>query len=187
VSRCLLGRVHRDDSRTGPNHGSGPGVLVVEGAPQRHRDGPVHRAREACFDLAPVGPIFADYVAENALSDRLRFVTGDFFADALPKADVVLMGHVLHDWSLDQKRTLIRKAYEALPERGALVVYEAIIDDDRRQNVFGLLMSMNMLIETVGGFDYSGADCCGWMRDAGFRETRVENLVGPDSMVAGVK
>jgi hypothetical protein len=105
----------------------------------------------------------------------------------LPKADVVLMGHVLHDWSLDQKRTLIRKAYEALPERGALVVYEAIIDDDRRHNVFGLLMSMNMLIETVGGFDYSGADCCGWMRDAGFRETRVENLVGPDSMVAGVK
>ena len=82
---------------------------------------------------------------------------------------------------------LIRKAYEALPERGALVVYEAIIDDDRCQNVFGLLMSMNMLIETAGGFDYTCADCCGWMRDAGFRETRGENLVGPDSMVAGVK
>ena len=82
---------------------------------------------------------------------------------------------------------LIRKAYEALPEGGALIVYEAIIDDERRQNAFGLLMSLNMLIETQDGFDYTGADCSGWMKKAGFRETRVEHLVGPDSMVIGIK
>ena len=69
------------------------------------------------------------------------------------------MGHILHDWDLEKKRTLIRKAYEALPVGGALIVYDAIIDDDRRQNAFGLLMSLNMLIETRGGFDYTGADC----------------------------
>jgi hypothetical protein len=117
----------------------------------------------------------------------LRFVTGDFFADALPQADVVLMGHILHDWALDEKKTLIRKAYEALPTGGALVVYEAVIDDERRKNVFGLLMSLNMLIETPAGFDYTGADCSGWMKDAGFREMQVEHLVGPDSMVIGIK
>jgi SAM-dependent methyltransferase len=139
------------------------------------------------FDLGPVGPFFTNYVAEHGLSDRLRFVTGDFFADALPQADVVLMGHVLHDWSFDEKQTLIRKAYDALPEGGALVVYEAIIDDERRSNTFGLLMSLNMLIETPAGFDYTGADCCGWMKLAGFRETRVEHLVGPDSMAIGIK
>ncbi len=82
---------------------------------------------------------------------------------------------------------LVRKAYEALPAGGAFIVYEAIIDDDRRKNVFGLLMSLNMLIETPGGFDYSGADCTGWMKEAGFKETRVEHLVGPDSMVVGIK
>jgi hypothetical protein len=139
------------------------------------------------FDLDPVGPVFADYVAEHGVSDRLRFVAGEFFTDALPRADVVLMGHILHDWSLDEKQTLIRKAYEALPESGALVVYEAIIDDERRQNAFGLLMSLNMLIETAAGFDYTSADCCGWMKMVGFRETRVEHLVGPDSMVVGIK
>jgi hypothetical protein len=97
------------------------------------------------------------------------------------------MGHVLHDWNLETKQMLLRKAYEALPEGGALVVYEAIIDDDRRQNAFGLLMSLNMLIETKDGFDYTGADCSGWMKQAGFRETRVEHLVGPDSMVVAIK
>ena len=139
------------------------------------------------FDLEPVGPIFANYVAEHGLSDRLRFVAGDFFTDDLPSADVVLMGHILHDWSLEQKQMLIRKAYEAVPSGGALVVYEAIIDDERCRNAFGLLMSLNMLIETPAGFDYTGADCCTWMKTVGFRETYVEHLVGPDSMVVGIK
>ena len=139
------------------------------------------------FDLAEVGPVFEEYVEENGLQDRLSFHAGDFFNDALPKADVVTMGHILHDWDLETKRMLIRKAYEALPEGGAFVVYEALIDDDRSQNAFGLMMSLNMLIETTGGFDYSGADCQGWMREAGFRETSVEHLVGPDSMVIGIK
>lgn len=139
------------------------------------------------FDLDPVAPVFANYVAEQGLSDRLRFVVGDFFTDDLPRADVVLMGHILHDWSLEQKQTLIRKAYDTLPDGGALVVYEAIIDDERSQNAFGLLMSLNMLIETPAGFDYTGADCCTWMTAAGFRETRVERVAGPDSMVVGTK
>jgi hypothetical protein len=68
-----------------------------------------------------------------------------------------------------------------------VVVYDSIIDDDRSQNAFGLMMSLNMLVETSGGFDYTGADCQEWMREAGFRETRVEHLVGPDSMVVGIK
>jgi hypothetical protein len=105
----------------------------------------------------------------------------------MPNVDVILMGHILHDWNLDEKKVLIRKAYEALPEGGAFIVYDAIIDDDRSTNAFGLLMSLNMLIETIGGFDYTGADCMGWMREAGFRQTRVEHLIGPDSMVIGIK
>jgi O-methyltransferase/methyltransferase family protein len=139
------------------------------------------------FDLAEVGPIFEDYVEQNGLNTRLRFVAGNFFQDPLPKADVITMGHILHDWNLDEKKMLIRKAFEAIPPGGALVVYDAIIDDDRSQNAFGLLMSLNMLIETPGGFDYTGADCIGWMKAAGFREARVEPLMGPDSMVLGMK
>ena len=97
------------------------------------------------------------------------------------------MGHILHDWDLPTKKMLIGKAFDALPAGGAFIVFEAIIDDERRSNAFGLLMSLNMLIETRGGFDYTGADCANWMREAGFRETRVEHLSGPDSMVVGVK
>lgn len=139
------------------------------------------------FDLAEVGPIFEEYAERNGVAGRLRFLSGNFMEQPLPKADVITMGHILHDWGLDEKRMLIRKAYEAVPEGGALIVYEAIIDDDRSKNAFGLMMSLNMLIETYHGFDYTGADCQGWMKEAGFRETRVEHLVGPDSMVIGIR
>jgi hypothetical protein len=139
------------------------------------------------FDLAEVAPIFEEYAEQNGVDRRVTFMPGDFFEDPLPKGDVVMMGHILHDWDLAQKQTLIRKVYDTLPAGGAFIVYDSIIDDDRRQNAFGLLMSLNMLIETPGGFDYSGADCIAWMKAAGFREVRVEHLVGPDSMVIGVK
>jgi O-methyltransferase domain len=139
------------------------------------------------FDLPEVAPIFEGYVAAAGVGDRLSFLPGSFFEQPLPKADVVMMGHILHDWDLPTKKMLIGKAFDALPAGGAFIVYEAIIDDDRSKNAFGLMMSLNMLIETPGGFDYTGADCTGWMREAGFASTRVEPLVGPDSMVIGVK
>jgi hypothetical protein len=139
------------------------------------------------FDLPEVAPIFEEYVAALGLTERLTFQPGDFFKSDLPKADVVLMGHILHDWDLPTKKMLVKKAFEAIPKGGALIVYEAIIDDDRSKNAFGLMMSLNMLIETPGGFDYTGAECAGWMKEAGFSSTRVEALVGPDSMVIGIK
>ncbi|MDH5429834.1 MAG: acetylserotonin O-methyltransferase [Nitrospirota bacterium] len=139
------------------------------------------------FDLPVTGPIFKEYVQSFTLNDRLQFIPGNFFKDALPKADVLSMGHILHDWNLEEKKLLIAKAYEALPDGGTLIIFESFIDDERRENAFGLLMSLNMLIELPGGFDYTGADCMAWLKEAGFRETRVEHLAGPDSMVIGIK
>jgi len=139
------------------------------------------------FDLPEVGPVFEEYVQANGVSDRVRFQPGDFFADDLPKVDVITMGHILHDWNLEEKKTLVAKAWKALNAGGAFVVYDEIIDDDRSQNAFGLMMSLNMLIETPGGFDYTGAECIGWMKEAGFREARVERLGDGKSIVVGAK
>jgi O-methyltransferase domain/Dimerisation domain len=138
-------------------------------------------------DLPELGPVFEEHVAEHGLADRLTFVPADFFAQDLPAADVLVMGHILHDWGLEEKRTLIAKAYDALPPGGALIVYEALIDDERSSNAFGLLMSLNMLIETPGGFDFTASDCAAWMRAAGFSDTRTEHLAGPDGMVVAIK
>lgn len=169
------------DYKTFYDVGAAQGGLPVQVASQhKHLTG-------GGFDLPSIRPIFERYVEENNLSDRLKFLEGDFFRDPLPRADVLVMGHILHDWDLETKRMLIKKACDALPAGGAFIIYEALIDDERRENAFGLLMSLNMLIETPAGFDYTGADCCGWMREAGFSETRVEHLAGPDSMVVGIK
>lgn len=169
------------DYRTFVDVGTAQGDLAVQVALANPH------VRGQGFDLPEVAPIFEEYVAQTGVADRLTFTSGSFFDDDLPAADVVMMGHILHDWDLPTKKMLIGKAYRALPAGGAFIVYEAIIDDDRSKNAFGLMMSLNMLIETPGGFDYTGADCMGWMKEAGFSSTRVEPLVGPDSMVIGIK
>ena len=181
ANRTIAAKFPWKNYKTAADIGTAQGDLIVQVAlANPHISG-------IGFDLPQVQPIFEEYVAANGLAQRVSFHAGSFFERDLPKADVLMMGHILHDWNLDEKKMLIRKAYEALPKGGALIAYDSIIDDDRSKNAFGLLMSLNMLIETPGGFDYTGEDCCGWMKEAGFRETRVEHLFGPDSMVIGVK
>jgi len=138
-------------------------------------------------DLPVVGPVFEAYALSKGVAHRLKFHPGNFFKDALPNVDVIIMGHILHDWNLDEKLMLLRKAYEALSPNGAVIIHEALIDDARKENAFGLLMSLNMLIETHGGFDFTGADCRKWMKEVGFKKTKVERLAGPDGMVIGYK
>jgi len=139
------------------------------------------------FDLPPVAPHFGNYVREHDLSHRLRFYAGDFLQDPLPSADVLVFGRVLHNWDIATKRMLLKKAHDALPAGGALIVYERLIDDKRRVNAAALLASVNMVIMTAGGFDFTGADCIGWTREAGFRDMRVELLTSEYSMVVGTK
>jgi hypothetical protein len=139
------------------------------------------------FDLPPVRPLFDNYVREHGLSDRLQFHAGNFLNDPLPKADVLVLGRILHNWDLATKTMLLKKAYEALSSGGALIIYERLIDDARRMNASALLASLNMLIMTAGGFDFSGADCSTWMHDAGFHHVRVEPLTTEISIVTGAK
>ncbi|UXY39534.1 acetylserotonin O-methyltransferase [Streptomyces albidocamelliae] len=139
------------------------------------------------FDLPQAEPVFTEYAERHGLTDRLGFTGGDFFTDPFPRADVLTFGHILHNWGLERKKVLLRKAWEALPQGGAVVVYDTLIDDDRSENAFALLMSLNMLAVTDGGFGYTGHECQEWMREAGFDRTWTEHLVGPDSIVVGVK
>jgi hypothetical protein len=139
------------------------------------------------FDLPAVGPMFDKYVQAHKLSRRLRFYPGDFLTESLPRSDVLIMGRVLHNWDLPTKQILLGKAFEALPTGGALIVYERLIDDERRANATGLLASLNMLVMTAGGFDYSGADCIGWMKEAGFVDIRVQPLTADQSMIVAMK
>lgn len=139
------------------------------------------------LDLPPVQPIAQRRIAEDGLTDRVSAISGDFFKDAFPKADIITMGMILHDWNLPKKKALIAKAYDALPKGGAFVVIEALIDDARRQNAFGLLMSLNMLIEFGDAFDYTAADFTGWCREAGFTRFEVMPLTGPSSAAIAYK
>ncbi len=139
------------------------------------------------FDLPPVAPVAKENITMMGLSDRVSVQSGDFLTEDLPKADVITMGNVLHDWGAKEKKMLIKKAYDALPQGGALVVIENIIDDNRSVNAFGLLMSLNMNIETPEGFDFSAADFDGWAKECGFSHTSAMPLTGPSSTVIAIK
>ena len=139
------------------------------------------------FDLPVVEPIATRMIEAAGLGDRVEAVGGDFFADPLPKADVITMGLILHDWNLENKKHLVKAAYDALPEGGAFIAIENIIDDARRENAFGLLMSLNMLVEFGDAFDFTGSDFAGWCKEAGFKEIEVVPLAGPTSAAVAYK
>jgi len=181
VAKSLAAKFPWRDYKTVIDVGTAQGCLPVQIA-QAHA-----HITGGGLDLPPMKPHFESHVREYGLSDRLRFFPGDFLQDRLPGADVVVFGRILHNWDLVTKRMLLKKAYEVLPAGGALIVYERLIDDQRRTNAAALLASLNMLIMTAGGFDFTGADCVGWMRETGFRDMRVETLTSDQSMVVGIK
>jgi alkyl hydroperoxide reductase subunit AhpC/cyclopropane fatty-acyl-phospholipid synthase-like methyltransferase len=161
--------------------GGATGLLSIEAA-KRHP-----HLKCISFDLPEVEPIAKKHIAAAGLSDRISTAFGDFFKDPLPRADIITMGMILHDWNLGKKLHLIRAAYDALPPGGALVAIEALIDDARRENTQGLLMSLNMLIEFGDAFDYSGADFKKWCGEVGFKRFEVIHLAGPSSAAVAYK
>ncbi len=149
----------------------------------------MHQSHMSCtsFDLPPVEPIANNTIQHFKLSDRVKTAAGDFFESPVPSADVVVMGNILHDWDEETKLMLMKKAFDAIPEGGVFVAIENIIDDDRNKNAFGLMMSLNMLIETGKGFDYTFADFNGWAKKVGFKSTAILPLTGPSSAAIAYK
>ncbi len=148
-----------------------------------------HQPHMSCtsFDLPQLEPIANETIQKFGLTDRVKTFNGDFFNDELPKANIVTMGNILHDWDEETKIKLMQKAYDALPAGGVFIAIENIIDDDRKENVFGLMMSLNMLVETGDGFDYTFDDFSKWAKQVGFTSTSILPLAGPSSAAIAYK
>ncbi len=161
--------------------GGASGALSIQVA--RHND----HIHGITTDLPAVEPVAQRNIRDAGLEDRIEARSLDFQKEDFPAVDVITMGNILHDWPLDEKKMLIEKAYRALNPGGAFIAIENLIDNERRENVFGLMMSLNMLIETDGGFDFTGADFERWATDAGFHRTETRHLAGPTSAAIAYK
>lgn len=139
------------------------------------------------FDLPAVAPLAKKKIADFNLTDRIQVSGGDFLTDEIPKAEVIVSGNIVHGLNEETKQQFIQKVFDALPDGGAFIAIENIIDNERRQNTFGLLMSLNMLIENGDAFDYTLNDFERWARAAGFSRTELLPLAGPTSAAIAYK
>jgi len=140
-----------------------------------------------CFDLPPLEPFFTEHMTSLDTADRVVFHGGDFRSDPLPEADVLLFGHVLHDWDEDARRALVARAHAALRPGGSLLVYDELIDDDRGGPARSLLMSLNMQLVRSGASEYSAAEAREWLAEAGFTEVGVQELTATERLIVARK
>jgi len=140
------------------------------------------------LDLPRVEPHFREFTSESPATDRIKFRTGGFFGtDPLSSADVYVLGHILHDWSIDRKQEILTKVSEAVNPGGTVIVYGTMIDEERREAEMPLLMSLNMVVETPNGFDYTPSQCIQWLHESGFEGGEARELPGPETMVLARK
>ena len=181
AAHALAKRFPWEDYRTFADIGAGQGALCSRiASAHKHLSG-------GGFDFPDARPGFEQYIATQSLSHRLQFYPGFLLDDPLPPADVLIFGNLLHHWNLDQKKQLLGKAHRALTDEGALIVYGALIDDDRKKSIAGLLNSLSKLLHTRSGFDVAAVECSAWMAEMGFRETSVQRLTETDFMIVGIK
>ncbi|GAA3082025.1 methyltransferase [Streptomyces olivoverticillatus] len=143
--------------------------------------------RGTTFDVPAIKPLFEEHVAKLGVADRAAFMGGDFRTDPLPEADVVIFGHVLHDWDTDTRKLLVKRAYDAVRPGGALLIYEELLDDDRHGPARSLLMSLNMRLVRSGGSEYTAAECRVWLEAAGFTGMSVEDLTATERLIVARK
>ncbi|OXM69791.1 methyltransferase [Amycolatopsis vastitatis] len=142
--------------------------------------------RGTVFDVRSTEPLFSEHVTRLGKAEQIGFVGGSFFTDPLPRGDVLIFGHVLHDWSPEQRQDLLAKAYEAVSPGGAVAVYDRMIDDERT-DLTNLLVSLNMIIMTPAGSEYTIGECRHWAESAGFVFDSARPLPSFDVLVVASK
>ncbi|MEQ1824649.1 MAG: class I SAM-dependent methyltransferase [Pirellula sp.] len=102
------------------------------------------------FDLPHALDLAKRMVSESMMHHRISVVGGDFFVDELPKADLYALGRIVHDWSEEKIRRLLKRVFDALPSGGGLLIGEKILWDDRTGPRWALMQSLNMIVCTEG-------------------------------------
>lgn len=140
-----------------------------------------------CFDLPQMEPFFHEHMKVLGTVDQVRFTAGDFFEDVLPRADVFVVGHILHYFGLRQREDLLARIFGALNPGGVVLVYDRMIDNDRRGAPLSLLGSLNMLLTSTDGREYTPTECTQWLSGAGYTDLRTTAVSRPDTLVIGHK
>ncbi len=136
------------------------------------------------FDLPPVIEMARRRLRGTGVIDRVRFVAGDFYEDALPPGhDLALLSAIIHQNSAEQNVELYGKILRALEPGGRLVIRDHVMSDDHTRPARGAVFAINMLVATTGGGTYSFEEIRAALEAAGFERVR---LLQSDERMSGL-
>jgi acetylserotonin N-methyltransferase len=142
--------------------------------------------RATVFDLPPVIEVAREYLDASPARERIELTPGDFFEDDLPPADLYSLGRILHDWSEDKIRLLLRKIGEALPPGGGLLIAEKLLDENKSGPTPAQMQSLNMLICTEGK-ERTLSEYTTLLREAGFASVEARRTGTPLDAILAIK
>jgi len=129
------------------------------------------------FDLPEVIPMARERVIHAGLQDRVRFLPGDLTVDAFGSGyDLVLVSNIIHSFSAEANRKLVRKCYEALEPGGLLIIKDFLVNNDRSGPPFSLIFALQMLVRTGVGDTYTIDEVKEWTDTAGFARGELVEL-----------
>lgn len=137
------------------------------------------------FDLGEVIPITKEFIPAD-VKDRIEVRGGDFFADALPKADIYALGRIIHDWSEPKIQLLLGKIFAALPAGGAVFIAEKVLEDTKTGPEWAVLQHLNMLT-VAEGKERTQGEYAELLHAAGFVDVTCNRTDSPLDAVMAVK
>jgi SAM-dependent methyltransferase len=136
------------------------------------------------FERSTVAEVARKRIESAGLASRVDVVVGDAMSGALPSGyDVVLIANLIHYWSPDENRALLRRVRSAAQPGSSLLLADFWTDPTHTQPPQAALIAGEFAVHLRKGDVYSVDEVRGWLEETGWRFIQHSSLVGPQSLV----
>ena len=139
------------------------------------------------MDLEAMCDVAMEYVRAAGLASRIDTCARDMFRQPWPSDyDAIFLSNILHDWDLETASMLIKKAYDALPAGGQILIHEMLLDDTHDGPPTAAAFSFYMLVGTKGQ-QFTATELSHMLGGAGFTNVGITPAHGYYALVSAQK
>jgi hypothetical protein len=141
-------------------------------------------ARGILLDSPEVIAEAEGFLRSRGVADRVQRRVGDLFGEIDARADVYVLKWILHDWSDDACRDIVRRVRATMPPGSRIVTIDQHLEPGRPSPVSSMA-DLLMLVECEGGRERSPDEVHQIMCEAGLTPGRVRHA-GLHMLVEGI-